>query len=480
MSFLKRNIPWLAVLALLLAGALWLRFRPPEAEVVKPKRQAMAEILAASGQVRGRNDSRLAPEVTGTVKEILVQEGQRVLRGTVLAKLDTERLEAQLLQASVRVKVAEAQLEVASRPPLPSEFSELRAQNEQAVARAQAALKSAEQQLLESRRGPRAEQVLQARAELEQAGADAAQKRRELARQEELYRRGAVSKQAYEQSLTMSRAADAAQERAEQKVAELENGTRPEQIARNRQAVLSAQADLTAARETGEAKLQQLRDRPRPEDVALAKSQVEEARAAHTVAREQAAQAVVTAPYDGTVGRRLLRPGDLAGPNTPILTFASSPALEIRIELDESERSRVKKGMPAEVRSNGYPDPFTATVEEFAAEIDSVKGTLETRLWTKRPPDWLLPGQTVDVNIILSPQAERILIPLTSVMLEADSADVFVVEDSRIKRAGITVSNPSIGGYLVQAGLRGDEQVVQFPQSFQEGQKVRAKLVEFP
>lgn len=480
MSFLKRNIPWLVVAALLCAGAIWLKLRPVEAEVVKPARQQMAEILAASGQVRGRNDSRLAPETTGTVKEILVREGQAVTRGTVLLRLDTERLEAQLRQAGARVDVAQAQLEVAARPPLASEFSELRAQNDQAVARADAALESARQQLLESQRGPRPEQISQARAELEQTKVDSDQKRRERVRQEELYRRGAVSKQAYEQALAASREAQAAQERARQKVAELENGTRPEQIARNRESVESAEADLVAARKTGQAKLRQLEDRPRPEDVALAESQLAEARAAFKLAQEQVAQAVVTAPYDGTVGRILLRPGDLAGPNSPVLTFASSPTLEVRIELDESERSRVKKGMTAEVRASGYPEPFEATVEEFSAEIDSVKGTLETRLWVKQPPSWLLPGQTVDVNIVLSPQADRILVPLTSVMLETDSASLFVVEGSRVQRKSITISSPSIEGYLVQSGLTGEEAVIRFPQSFEEGQTVRAKLVEMP
>lgn len=475
----KRTVVWLVVLALLLAGALWLRSRPAQAEVVHPKRETLAEILAASGQVRGRDESRLAPEVSGTVKEILVEEGDKVQRGAPLAKLETERLQAQVDQAAERVKVAEAQLRLAERPPLPSEFAELQSQNQQAVQSAEANLESARQQLLEATTGPRLEQKNQAKSELLKAQAESAQRRRDHGRQEELYRRGAVSKQNYEQSLTLSREADAVTERAAQALAELENGTRPEQLARYQQSVFSAQSDLRAAHETGEAKVQQLRERPRPEDVALAKAQVDEAEAAYQVALKQLDQAVVLAPYHGTVGRKLLRPGDPAGPNAPILTFASSPALEVRVELDESERSRVKKGMPAEVRANGYDTPFSASVEEFAAEIDSVTGTLETRLRTQDPPTWLLPGQTVDVNIILSPQSERMIVPLTSVILDAASASVLVVEGSQIKRLSVVVSNPSKEGYLVLEGLRGDELVVQFPQSFAEGVRVRPKLVEF-
>lgn len=460
--------------------AIWVQNRPEEADVVKPRVEQMAEVLAASGQVRGREESRLAPEVNGTVGEILVEEGQQVSKGQVLARLKMDRFEAQYQQALERVKVAEAQLQVAGRGPLESEFEEARSEVRKAEEKAQAALESARQRLLEAQRGPREEQVQQARAELAQTQAEKAQRRRDLERQKELYQRGAISKQAFEQSATLAEQSNASAERASQRLAELRNGTRPEELAQARQAVISAEADLQAARTTGAARIQQLKDRPRPEDVALAQAQVEEARAALQLAKEQMDQAVLTAPYDGSVGKKLLRVGNPAGPSAPILTFASSPSLEVRVDLDESERSRVHQGQKALVRANGYPEPFEATVEEFAAEIDSVKGTLETRLWPKETPGWLLPGQTVDVNIILSPEAERLLIPITSVMLGPDSADAFLVENSRIKRVTIQVSSPSNSGYLVLDGIDKDDLVVQFPQGFKDGQKVRTKRTEFP
>lgn len=479
MDFFKKYLPSLVVLGLVLGLALWVRGRPSQAEAVHPKVENLSEILAASGQVRGREESKLAPEVAGTVADIEVKEGETVKKGQVLARLDTARLQAAVQQAAERVKVAQAQLEVAARKPLPSEFEELRSQNRQAEEKAAAALESARQQLLESQRGPRIEQIQQARADLAQATADSDQKARDLVRQQELYSKGAISKQAFEQSQTLAREAAAAGDRARKRLDELTNGTRPEQLERNQQAVASAQADLQAARRTGAARLQQLRDRPRPEDVELARAQVQEAQAALALAKKQKEQAVVTAPYDGKIGRKLLRPGDLAGPNAPILTIASVPALEIRVELDESERSRVKKGMKAEVRAGGYDKSFTATVQEFAGEIDSVKGTLEARLLPAEAPSWLLPGQTVDVNIIVNPPAERMIIPLTCVMLEADSASVYRVEDGKIKRATIKVSSPSQGGYLVSEGLQKSDTVVRFPQSFKEGQRVRIKLTEF-
>ena len=82
-----------------------------------------------SGQVRGRTDSQLAPEAAGTISEVLVQEGEQVKAGQVLAKLNQARLSANRDQAAKQVEVARAQLEVAQRGPLPSELEEVRSES---------------------------------------------------------------------------------------------------------------------------------------------------------------------------------------------------------------------------------------------------------------------------------------------------------------------------------------------------------------
>lgn len=479
MDYLKRNIPWVIAILVLVLGTFWFQSRPPEVKVVQAKSKELAEILAVSGQVRGREESRLAPEVNGTVAAIKVEEGQLVEAGEILAKLNTDRLQAQYEQAQQRVSVARAQLEVASRGPLESELAEVRSEIQKAETVANANLASARQQLLEAERGPREELVEQARAERSQAVAELEQRQREFQRQQELFQRGAISKQTFEQSETALKQSRSALARTRQRVAELQT-TRPEQVARARESVRAAEADLAAAQTTGQARLQQLRDRPRPEDVSLAEAQLQEAQAALEIAKEQLEQGIVKAPYQGTVGKKLLRVGDAAGPNAPIFTFASQPSLEVRVEIDESERARVEKGMTGVVRASGYPESFEATVAEFAAEIDSLKGTLEVRLFAQNPPAWLLPGQTVDVNILLSEQKQRLLVPLTSVVLEGDRSKVFTVEDGKIAQRDIDVSSPSEEGYLVLSGLNAEDWVVLYPQGFEVGQSVRTEQTEFP
>jgi HlyD family secretion protein len=480
MDFLKRNIPWVLAVVVFATAALWMSRRPQEVEVVSVATDQLSELLAVSGQVRGRTESKLAPETSGTIKEILVKEGDQVSAGQILAKLNQDRLQAAWEQAAKQVEVAQAQLSVASRGPLPSELEEVRSEVARREQVAQASLESARQRLAEAQTGPRSEQKKQAAAELAQATADRQQQTRDLKRQKELYQQGAVSKQGYEQSLTALARAQAAEERAGQRLAELRTGTRPEQLEQARQEVAQARAEAQAAQRTGQSQIQQLLDRPRAEDVSLAQSQLEQAQASLGLAKEQLDQAVIKAPYGGVIGRKLLDEGDQSSPNAPVLTLASLPNLEIRVEIDESERSRLKMGQEAVVRASGFPDSFQAEVVEFAGEVDSVKGTLEARLNLQNPPDWLVPGQTVDVNIVLSPQSERLMVPLTCVILLGDKAQVLIVDGGRLQERTVRVSSPTEKGYLVESGLEPGELVVRYPQGLKNGDTIRAERADWP
>jgi RND family efflux transporter MFP subunit len=469
---LRRLLP-LLLLVLLIGGTLmWWRGKADAVEAVRPTQQILAEALALSGRVHGRQESRLAPEVSGTLRQVLVSEGQSVPAGQLLAWLDQDRLKAQQVQAQERVRVAQAQLEIARRGPLPSELEQVRSEVESQRLGAQARLENARQRLLEAERGTRSEQIEAAQATYREALTEAEQRQREAARQDELAKQGAVSLQAAEQARTLAGRAREASESARARLEELRRGPRPEVIEQARQEVRAAEADVLAAQQAGAARLQQLRDLPRPEDVALAEAQLEEARQAARVAEEQLRQSEIHAPYDGIVGKLLLKVGDQAGPNAPVLSFSSNPALEIRVDVDEGDVPRLALGQQAEVRASGQGEAFQAKVAELSHEVDSLRGTLEVRLLPANPPPWLVPGQTVDVNLFLSEQKPWLVVPLTCIMLRPAGAEVMLVENGEARVRSVEVSGPTTKGYLIRSGLEGDELVLLYPQGVEEGQKL--------
>ncbi|MGE3332361.1 MAG: efflux RND transporter periplasmic adaptor subunit [Rhodospirillaceae bacterium] len=73
-----------------------------------------ASLLDASGYVVARRKATVSAKTTGKVVEVLIEEGQRVEEGQILARLDDSNASARLSQVSAQVRQAEAALTAAT------------------------------------------------------------------------------------------------------------------------------------------------------------------------------------------------------------------------------------------------------------------------------------------------------------------------------------------------------------------------------
>ncbi len=203
---------WLPVLLLLglAAALLYPRLSTVTVEAGLVERVDPVEarqILTAGGYVVARNKVDVSSQMTGRIEALLVEEGQRVEKGAVLARLDARELRAQVAQAEAAADAAAARLAELTAGSRPQEIAAARAEVAQARARltnaesemrrvlrlhdqqivarqqldqaerdaevARAQLRAAEERAALVEIGPREEQVARARAELAQARANA-------------------------------------------------------------------------------------------------------------------------------------------------------------------------------------------------------------------------------------------------------------------------------------------------------------------
>jgi len=94
---------------------------------------------------------------------------------------------------------------------------------------------------------------------------------------------------------------------------------------------------------------------PRAEDIAAARAAVQAAEAAAELAQRQFDDTRLYAPSDGVVEARILEPGDMASPATPVLTIALLNPLWVRAYAPESALGRIRLGMKASVTADSYP-----------------------------------------------------------------------------------------------------------------------------
>ncbi|MBN8727061.1 MAG: efflux RND transporter periplasmic adaptor subunit [Xanthomonadales bacterium] len=175
---------------LLLAGVLAACSRAPQpAEPAPPGRY-----IHAGGIVEPAGEERLLiPQLTGRVERVLVEEGDAVTAGQLLAELDNAEQRAALAAAEAQVAQSRATL-------------------------------------AELRNGPRAEDIAAARAAESEAAALERQAMSELRRREGMAARKLISEEALETARTQAATAVAARKRARAQLDLLLAGTRPEAI----------------------------------------------------------------------------------------------------------------------------------------------------------------------------------------------------------------------------------------------------------
>ena len=93
---------------------------------------------------------------------------------------------------------------------------------------------------------------------------------------------------------------------------------------------------------------------PRQEDIAAARASLQAAEAAVALARREFDDTRLYAPSDGVVEDRILEPGDMASPATPVFTIALPSPLWVRAYVPESDLGRIRLGMAATVTTDSY------------------------------------------------------------------------------------------------------------------------------
>ena len=115
-----RRWPWIAgavLVLILIAAGIWLfKSKPSAAAVHTVMAQPMtsggpsSSVLDATGYVTARREATVSAQITGTLIEVLIEEGDHVKAGQVLARLDDTQQRAALAQAQAQLQSARALL----------------------------------------------------------------------------------------------------------------------------------------------------------------------------------------------------------------------------------------------------------------------------------------------------------------------------------------------------------------------------------
>lgn len=305
------------VLAIVRAAPRWFAGPPPQ-------------IVTVSGRIEGREVTLAPKDIQGRIKRLLVDEGEAVSKGQLLAELDAAQLEARYATVEAGIANFDVQIRQATL-----DVSHTAKSSAASIAAAVAAVSSAQARLT------RAQAVL--------ANATAVYERALP-----LLRDAVISKQEFDQAEMSRRTSDA-------------------DVAAAAKDLARTEADLTLARASGDT-------------IALKRHQVLALQASRRAAVSQLAEAranlaerQILAPIDGTILSRPVEVGDVVGPGAPVFVMIDMSRLYLKAYVPEPDIPKLRLGDAAEVTVDAFPHrTFTARISKISGQAEFTPKNVET------------------------------------------------------------------------------------------------------
>jgi HlyD family secretion protein len=408
--------------------------------------------VSANGTVEPVETVNVSPKSAGILETLLVDEGERVSKGQIMARMDDSNLQGQLLQAKGNLAAAEANLRklIAGNRP-------------QDIAQAKAKLKDSAANLRKLIAGNRPQDIAQAQARLEAAQASLSKADDEFRRNLKLSNDGAISLQTLNQKRTDRDSAQAQVAEAQEALSLQKAGTRQEEIDQARAQVEQQQQALDL-----------LKAGTRQEEIDQARAEVISARGSLQNIQTQIDDTRIRAPFDGIVTSKYADPGAFVTPMTSgssVSSATSSSLLSLAstnrvvANVSESSIAQIRLGQPVSIEADAYPGKiFQGRVSQIATQaiVEQNVTSFEVKVALLSDSEKLLrSGMNVSVEFKVSQVQNALSVPTVAVTRQNDVTGVFVARDHQPPKftpitTGATVNNRT----EVKTGLTGTEKVL--------------------
>lgn len=229
MPRIRRWLPILLALVLLLLWFAWRQWQGPEVPAYQLEQRPLVQRVVASGEVDSQSLAQVGSEITGVVKARHVREGDAVRAGDLLIELHDEEQQARLREAEAALR----QLVQSQRPQTEAALREAQTNLAQASRERERREALVARQLLPAEQGEQARQAeISARSALQRAQAAAAAAAPGGSDEQLLQQRLAAARAALERTLIRARFDGVVQVRAVEPGDVVQPGTALLQIAR--------------------------------------------------------------------------------------------------------------------------------------------------------------------------------------------------------------------------------------------------------
>lgn len=174
----------------------------------------------------------------------------------------------------------------------------------------------------------------------------------------------------------------------------------------------------------------------------------------------QLAKTRIVAPFAGTIGLRYVSEGAYLSPNTAIATLYNNTPAKIEFAIPSRYSAQVAAGKEIFFKIEGDTLRYNGKVYAVEPRIDQDTRTLKLRAMADNRTGRLLPGQFVELDLILATVNNALLIPTEAVVPEQSGKKVFVLENGVVKEVKVETGIRTNTDLQVTSGLKAGDTVL--------------------
>jgi HlyD family secretion protein len=415
----------IAVVVLLGVFALAYRLLAPDVAEVEVSRataqsnDAGSIVLSATGYIVAHHKINVNSKVTGRVRWIGVEKGDKVKEGQVLVRLEDDEFRAQYQQAHGAAENARAYYE-------------------------------------ELKNGSRPEEIQQAQHNLEESRATLVDDKATLDRTQSLANQGVVSRQALDDA-TAKFQADQQRANSLQRGFELSKlGPRAEEIARAKGAMIQAEGQE-----------------------AYAKSQLD----ATVIRAPVTGTILERTAEKGELVTSQFASGAAGGPQGEVVALADLNDIQVELDIAQDDFAKLSAHQKGTVTVDAFPDrKYNGEIQEISPEANRQKATVQVKVQILSPDEYLRPEMNSTVKFLAneSPKPSNaapagVLVPTTAVHDRDGSKVVYIAFNDKAVMRPVQIVAQRSGGLLVSGLVGGENVITAAPANLKDGDKIKIK-----
>jgi len=375
-----KRVVSLGAVALVVGGAVWAylyaqsRGNVPKFRTVRVERGPLTAAVSATGNLNAVITVQVGSQVSGQIKDLLVDFNSLVKKNQVIARIDPDIFLAKVNQAKADVESARATV----------------LNQEAQVERARADVENARAAYAESKAQTAKSQVMVVDA------------KRDFDRKTELFARKLIARS----DLDSSQAAH------DSAIAQVDSARAHEQALES--AIQSATAQLRVAQAM----------------LVSARAQVDQKTAGLKQAQVDLDHTTILAPVDGVVVSRQVDVGQTvaASLQAPVLFTIAQDLTKMQVEtsVDEADIGRLKVDDRANFTVDAFPgETFSGTVTQIrkAPQIVQNVVTYTVIVGVENPSGKLMPGMTANVKLVVAQKANALKVPNAALRFRPPGVD---------------------------------------------------------